>query len=199
MKKAHIGGHLISSAHRPFIIAEMSGNHGQNLNRALQLVEAVADSGAQALKLQTYTADTMTLDISKGEFFIDDPNSLWQGNSLYQLYQKAYTPWEWHAQIFAHARKLGLVAFSTPFDLSAVDFLEQLDVPCYKIASFENGDLPLIRKVAATGKPLLMSTGTATLAELTEAVTTAREAGCKELILLKCTSSYPADPKDVNL
>ncbi len=199
MNDIHIGHHLIGPDHPPFIIAEMSGNHGHRLDKALQIVDAVADAGAHALKLQTYTADTMTLDIRDGDFFIDDPNSLWRGHSLYELYQKAHTPWEWHSPIFERARQHGLIAFSTPFDNSAVDFLESLDVPCYKIASFENGDIPLIRKVAATGKPLIMSTGTATLTELTEAVTAARTADCRDLILLKCTSNYPADPTDANL
>lgn len=199
MNNIRIGHHLIGPDHPPFIIAEMSGNHGHKLDKALQIVDAVAAAGAHALKLQTYTADTMTLDIREGDFFIDDPNSLWRGHSLYELYQKAHTPWEWHAPIFARARLHGLIAFSTPFDVSAVDFLEKLDTPCYKIASFENGDLPLIRQVAAAGKPLIMSTGTATLKELTEAVEAARSAGCRDLILLKCTSNYPADPTDANL
>ena len=199
MNSIHIGHHIIDADHPPFIIAEMSGNHGQRLDKALRLVDAAADAGAHALKLQTYTADTMTLDIREGDFFIDDPRSLWRGHSLYDLYKLAYTPWEWHAPIFERARARGLLAFSTPFDETAVDFLESLRVPCHKIASFENGDIPLIRKVAATGKPLIMSTGTATLAELTEAVEAARNAGCKDLILLKCTSNYPAEPRDANL
>ncbi|NTV11160.1 MAG: pseudaminic acid synthase, partial [Zoogloea sp.] len=160
-------GHLtIGTDHPPMIIAEMSGNHNQSLDRALAIVDAAAKAGAHALKLQTYTADTMTLDLDEGEFHISDPNSLWKGNSLHKLYQEAYTPWEWHAPIFARARELGLLAFSTPFDDTAIDFLETLDVPCYKIASFENTDLPLIRKAAATGKPMIISTGMATVAEL---------------------------------
>src|SRR5262245_36314630 len=194
-----IAGRSIGRSHRPFIIAEMSGNHNQSLDRALAIVEAAARTGAHALKLQTYTADTMTLDLSGGEFFIDDPGSLWRGTSLHKLYQEAYTPWEWHAPIFARARELGMIPFSTPFDATAVDFLEQLEVPCYKIASFENTDLPLIRKVAATGKPMIVSTGMATVAEIDEAVRTAREAGCKDIVLLKCTSTYPATPEDTNL
>ena len=183
----------------PFIIAEMSGNHNQSLDRALAIVDMIADSGAHALKLQTYTADTMTIDLAEREFFIDDPNSLWKGNSLYKLYQQAYTPWEWHEPLFERARERGLVAFSTPFDATAVDFLESLNVPAYKIASFENIDLPLIRKVAATGKPVIISTGMATLAEIDEAVRAAREAGCNDLVLLKCTSNYPATPASSNL
>nr|VFJ52789.1 MAG: N-acetylneuraminate synthase [Candidatus Kentron sp. FM]VFJ57302.1 MAG: N-acetylneuraminate synthase [Candidatus Kentron sp. FM]VFK08930.1 MAG: N-acetylneuraminate synthase [Candidatus Kentron sp. FM] len=191
-----IANRPIGIDHPPFIIAELSGNHNQSLDRALAIAEAAARAGAHAIKLQTYTADTMTLDLAEGEFFIDEPDSLWKGRSLYELYQQAYTPWEWHAPIFAHARELGLIVFSTPFDETAVDFLEKLDVPCYKIASFENTDLPLIRKVAATGKPMILSTGMATLAELDETVRTARESGCKGLVLLKCTSTYPATPEN---
>lgn len=185
--------------HPPFVIAEMSGNHNQSLDRALEIVDVTAATGAHALKLQTYTADTMTLDIEEGEFFISDPNSLWKGTSLYRLYQAAYTPWEWHKPIFDRCRERGMICFSTPFDNSAVDFLEDLDVPCYKIASFENTDLPLIRKVAATGKPMIISTGMATVAELDETVRAAREAGCNDLILLKCTSTYPATPEGTNI
>lgn len=188
------------SAHvQPLIIAEMSGNHNQSLERALSIVEAAARAGAHALKIQTYTADTMTIDIDSGEFFIDDPKSLWKGTSLYKLYQRAYTPWEWHEQIFDRARKLGMIPFSTPFDESSVDFLEQLGVACYKIASFENTDLPLIRKVAATGKPMIVSTGMAMVEEIAETVTVARSAGCKDIILLRCTSTYPATPVDTNI
>lgn len=189
----------IGSCNPPFIIAEMSGNHNQSLGRALEIVEAVAKTGAHALKIQTYTPDTMTLDLDEREFHIDDPKSLWAGNSLYKLYGEAYTPWEWHKPIFDRARELGIVAFSTPFDDTAVDFLESLDVPCYKIASFENTDLPLIRRVAATGKPLIISTGMATVAELDESVCAARDAGCKDLILLKCTSTYPAKAANTNI
>ena len=189
----------IGNSQPPFIIAEVSGNHNQSLERALAIVEASAKAGAHALKLQTYTADTMTLDLEAGEFFIDDPNSLWHGQSLHKLYQQAYTPWDWHEPIFQKCRELGLIAFSTPFDATAVDFLESLDVPCYKIASFENTDLPLIRKVASTGKPLIISTGMATVAELDETVRAARQAGCHDLVLLKCTSTYPATPENSNL
>jgi pseudaminic acid synthase len=189
----------IGPNHPPFIIAEMSGNHNQSLERALAIVEAAAEAGVDALKLQTYTAETMTLDINSGDFFIDDPNNLWQGNSLYNLYQEAYTPWEWHEPIFKRCRELGMIPFSTPFDETAVDFLEGLNVPCYKIASFENTDLPLIRKVARTGKPIIISTGMATVAELDETVRAVREAGNDKLILLKCTSTYPSTPKNTNL
>jgi N-acetylneuraminate synthase len=199
MKEISILDRKIGKAHYPFIVAEMSGNHNQSLERALKIVEAAAKTGAHALKLQTYTADTMTLDIKEGEFFIDDPKSLWQGKSLHDLYKQAYTPWEWHQPIFDRCRELGMICFSTPFDATAVDFLESLNVPCYKIASFENTDLPLIRKVASTGKPMIISTGMATVAELDETVRTAREAGCQDLILLKCTSTYPATPENSNI
>ncbi|WP_315863522.1 pseudaminic acid synthase [Thermosynechococcus sp. PKX82] len=183
----------------PFIIAEMSGNHNQSLERALAIVEAVAKAGAHAVKLQTYRADTITISCEKPDFFISDKTSLWQGEYLYNLYQKAYTPWEWHEPIFKRAQELGLIAFSTPFDLTAVDFLEELDCPIYKIASFENVDLGLIRRVAQTGKPIIMSTGMATLAELDEAVRTIRATGNDQIVLLKCTSTYPASPTDSNL
>jgi pseudaminic acid synthase len=192
-----IGQHSIGRTAAPFIIAEMSGNHNQSLERALQIVSAVAASGAHALKLQTYTADTMTLDLSENEFYINE--GPWKGTSLHALYEQAHTPWEWHAPIFERARSLGLAAFSTPFDATAVDFLESLGVPAYKVASFENTDLPLIRKVAATGKPLIISTGMASHAELEETVRTARAHGARDLVLLKCTSSYPASPAASNL
>ncbi|MGK5022802.1 pseudaminic acid synthase [Janthinobacterium lividum] len=189
----------IGLGHAPFVIAEMSGNHNQSLERALEIVEAAARTGAHGLKIQTYTPDTMTLDIDEREFHISDPNSLWSGTSLYKLYGEAYTPWEWHAPIFKRARELGMIPFSTPFDDTAVDFLETLDMDCYKIASFENTDLPLIRRVAATGKPVIISTGMATVAELDDTVRAAREAGCRDLILLKCTSTYPATAANTNI
>ena len=184
---------------KPFIIAEMSGNHNQSLERALHLVELAAEAGVDALKLQTYTADTITLDVHTDEFFISNEGSLWQGQSLHTLYQQAYTPWEWHEPIFAHAKELGLIAFSSPFDETAVDFLESLAVPAYKIASFENVDIPLIKKVARTGKPIIISTGMASAAELDEAVSAIREEGNEQIILLKCTSTYPASPENSNL
>ena len=184
---------------QPFIIAEMSGNHNHSLERALAIVDAAAAAGVDAVKIQTYTADTMTLDIDEGEFFIKDKDSLWSGESLYHLYQKAYTPWEWHEPIFKRCQERGIIGFSTPFDATAVDFLENLSVPYYKIASFENVDLPLIRKVAQTGKPIIASTGMASVAELDDLVRTARENGCADLTLLKCTSSYPATPEGTNL
>jgi N-acetylneuraminate synthase len=194
-----IAGRLIGQSAPPFVIAEMSGNHNQSLDRALAIVDAAAAAGAQGLKIQTYTADTMTLNTRDGEFMISDQHSLWKGKSLYELYEEAHTPWEWHAPIFDRARQHGMIPFSTPFDESAVDFLESLDVPCYKIASFENTDLPLIRKAAQTGKPLIVSTGMASLSELDELVTTAREAGCRQLVLLKCTSTYPSTPQNSNV
>jgi pseudaminic acid synthase len=184
---------------KPFIIAEMSGNHNQSLARALRIVDAAAESGVDAIKLQTYTADTMTLDLAEGDFFISNPASPWYGSSLYALYEQAHTPWAWQEKIFARAREHGLICFSTPFDATAVDFLEELGAPCYKIASFENTDLALIRKVAQTGKPLIASTGMATVAVLDELVRTARENGCPDITLLKCTSSYPASPAGSNL
>ena len=184
---------------KPFIIAEMSGNHNQSLERALEIVDAVARTGAHAIKLQTYTADTMTLDLKEREFFISDDKSPWKGQSLYDLYKIAHTPWDWHKPIFDHAKKLGLICFSTPFDETSVDFLEKLGSPAYKIASFENTDIPLIQRVASTGKPLIISTGMATLEELDESVDAARKAGCKDLTLLKCTSTYPASPENSNL
>jgi pseudaminic acid synthase len=194
-----IANQKIGVSHRPFIIAEMSGNHNQSLERALGIVDAVAKTGADALKIQTYTADTMTINLDEREFHIGDPESLWSGTSLYELYGKAYTPWEWHKPIFERAKEHGLIAFSTPFDDTSVDFLESLNTPCYKIASFENTDLQLIRRVAATGKPMIISTGMASIAELDETVRTAREAGCRDLILLKCTSTYPANPENTNI
>jgi pseudaminic acid synthase len=199
MENFKIEHHTIGLGQPIFVIAEMSGNHNQSLERALEIVEAAAQAGVNALKIQTYTADTMTLDIKEGEFFINNPDSLWKGESLYQLYQKAYTPWEWHKPIFDRCKELGIIGFSTPFDSTAVDFLESLNVPCYKIASFENTDLPLIRQVASTGKPMIISTGMATVAELDETVRTAREAGCQDIVLLKCTSTYPSTPENSNL
>lgn len=199
MNDLHIGNRAVGKDNPPFIIAEMSGNHNQSLERALEIVNAAAAAGVQALKIQTYTADTMTIDLREGEFFISDPKSLWKGESLYKLYQQAYTPWDWHKPIFDRCREKGILGFSTPFDESAVEFLEQLDVPCYKVASFENTDLPLIRRIAATGKPMIISTGMASVAELDETVSAARKAGCRDLVLLKCTSTYPATPENSNI
>lgn len=194
-----IGERPIGPGHRPYLIAEMSGNHNQSLDRALQIVDAAARSGADAIKLQTYTAETMTLNTRAQGFVIEDPNSLWAGRQLYDLYDEAHTPWDWHQPIMARAASHGMHCFSTPFDDTAVDFLELLNVPAYKIASFECTDLPLIRKVASTGKPMIISTGMAKLAEIDDAVRTAREAGCTQIILLKCTSTYPATPANTNI
>ena len=182
--------------HKPFVIAEMSGNHNQSLDRALQLVDAAAEAGAHALKLQTYTADTITM---KGAYTINDPNSLWNGKELHDLYKEAYTPWEWHKAIFDRAKEKGMIAFSSPFDETAVDFLESLNVPLYKIASFENTHHPLLIKVAKTGKPVIVSTGVSSKEDIEESVAVLKNAGCKQIILLKCTSTYPATPENTNL
>ena len=194
-----IAGRLIGTGYAPFVIAEMSGNHNQSLDRALEIVEAAARAGAHAIKLQTYTADTMTLDVRGGCFEIKDSDSLWSGKNLHDLYKLAYTPWDWHKPIMDRARELGLICFSSPFDESAVDFLTDLGAPAYKIASFENNHLPLIAKAASTGKPLIISTGMASLAELEKVVETARAAGCDQLVLLKCTSTYPASAENTNI
>ena len=194
-----IAGRPIGVDCPPFVIAEMSGNHNQSLGRALAIVEAAAQAGAHAIKLQTYTADTMTLDVRGGSFEINDPNSPWAGKNLHDLYKLAYTPWEWHAPIMQRARELGLICFSSPFDETAVEFLEELDVPAFIIASFENCHIPLIKKAASTGKPLIISTGLASLAELDATIRAARDCGCNDLILLKCTSTYPANPENSNI
>jgi len=199
MKGIRIGSVPVGAEHPPFVIAELSGNHDGSLDRAIRLVEAAADAGAHAVKLQTYTADTITIDANSADFLISGKDSPWAGRSLHDLYQQAHTPWEWHKPIMRRARELGMVVFSSPFDETAVDFLAKLDVPAYKIASFENVHLPLIRKVAAQGKPVIISTGLASIGELYDAVTSARAGGCKELVLLKCTSTYPASPENSNL
>ncbi|GIP36207.1 pseudaminic acid synthase [Paenibacillus sp. J2TS4] len=199
MKEIRLGHRLAGVNQPPFIIAEMSANHNQSLDRALALVDEAADSGAHALKLQTYTPDLMTLDLAEGDFLIQNKDSLWKNQSLYQLYSQAYTPWEWHQPIFERCRERGILPFSTPFHPAAVDFLERLDIPFYKIASFENNDKRLLQTVAATGKPVIVSTGLSTLAGLAETVEWLRAAGCQELILLKCTSTYPASPEQSNL
>jgi pseudaminic acid synthase len=196
MKNLTIANIEIGIAQKPFIIAEMSGNHNQSLEKALAIVDAAADAGAHAIKLQTYTADTITV---QGAYTITDKASLWKGRELYDLYKEAYTPWEWHQPIFERAKVRGIIAFSSPFDETAVDFLERLDVPVYKIASFENTDWTLLKKVAATGKPVIMSTGVTTLADMDESVRLLRQYGCNDLILLKCTSTYPASPENTNI
>ncbi len=197
--KIKIGNKSIGIDYKPFIIAEMSGNHNQSISKALDIVDAAAESGADAIKLQTYTAETMTLNLKKGAFSIKDKKSLWNGENLYDLYQKAHTPWEWHSEIFERANKKGIICFSSPFDFTAVDFLENLNVPAYKIASFENNHLPLIKKVASTGKPIIISTGMAKIGEMEQAVEAAKSSGCEKLILLKCTSTYPASAVNTNL
>lgn len=194
-----IGNRSIGTNHPPFVIAEMSGNHNQSLERAINIIDAAAEAGAHAIKLQTATPEGLTLNVDSPDFRISDENSPWYGKYLDELYKVAVTPWEWHKPIFDYCRQRGLVAFSSPFELKAVEFLEELDVPCYKIASFENADIPLIRRVAQTGKPVIISTGMATLAELDESVRTLRENGCQDIVLLKCTSTYPATPENSNV
>lgn len=196
MENVIISNRIIDLLKPPFIIAEMSGNHNQSLERALAIVDAAADAGAHAIKLQTYTADTITM---KGAYTISDPSSLWYGKELHDLYKEAYTPWDWHEPIMKRAGERGIICFSSPFDETAVDFLEKLNVPAYKIASFENTHHPLLEKVAATGKPVIMSTGVSTIADIDESVRVLRNADCKNLILLKCTSTYPASPQNTNL
>ncbi|APB33959.1 pseudaminic acid synthase [Gloeomargarita lithophora Alchichica-D10] len=199
MKLIEINEQKIGAGYAPFLVAEMSGNHNQSIERALEIVEAAAQTGVHAIKIQTYTADTMTIHANRDDFFVRDEGSLWKNQSLYELYQKAHTPWEWHDPIFHRANELGLIAFSTPFDHNAVDFLERLNAPLYKIASFEVVDLPLIKRIAQTGKPIIMSTGMATVAEIDEAVRTIRAVGNEQITLLKCTSTYPASPENSNL
>ncbi|GAA0454002.1 pseudaminic acid synthase [Alkalibacillus silvisoli] len=199
MRPITIQNREVGANQPPLIIAELSGNHNQSLERALQMVEKAKEAGVDAVKLQTYTAETMTLNVDEEGFVIEDDQSLWGGRSLYDLYEEAYTPWEWHEAIFKKCRELGMIGFSSPFDESAVDFLESLDVPCYKVASFECTDLPLIKRIAQTNKPMIISTGMASAAEIEEAVDTARGAGCEQLILLKCTSTYPATPENTNI
>lgn len=199
MQLFSIAGREIGPGCKPYVIAEMSGNHKQSLDRALKIVDAAAAAGADAIKLQTYTADTMTLNVDLPDFKIDDPNSLWHGRHLYELYEEAHTPWEWHQPIMDRAAELGMHCFSTPFDETAVDFLEKLNVPAYKIASFENTDIHLIKKVCATGKPIIISTGMASLEDLQLIVSTLRDNGCEQFVLLKCTSAYPALPGDANI
>lgn len=199
MKEILLGDIKVGINYPPFIIAEMSGNHNQSLERALEIVDAAAEAGVHALKIQTFTADTITIDSDAPDFVISDENSLWAGRNLYNLYEEAHTPWEWHKPIFDRCREKGIIPFSTPFDDTAVDFLETLDMPFYKIASFENADLPLIKKVASTGKPMIISTGMASVGELEATIRTAHENGCKDIILLKCTSTYPATPENTNI
>ncbi len=193
-----IGGREIGEGCPPFIIAELSGNHNQSLDRALELIDVAADCGAHAVKFQTYKPDTMTLDLDTGDFFISEPDSLWEGRSLYNLYEEAHTPWEWHAAMFERARSKGIIPFSSAFDRTAVDFLMEMDVPCFKVASFESTDTPLVKYMASQGRPLIISTGMSSIADIDETVRTVREAGCEDIILLKCTSSYPSSPENTN-
>jgi len=195
----HFGDRPIGAGSPPFIIAEMSGNHNQSLDRALAIVEAAAATGAHALKLQTYTPDTLTLDCDRPDFLVSGKDTPWEGRRLYDLYAEAMTPWEWHAPLFERARALGMIPLSTPFDDAAVDLLESLGSDVYKIASFETNHLPLLRRVAATGKPVIMSTGMATAGEIEQAVATLRAGGCRDIVLLKCTSTYPATPENTNI
>ena len=197
MEEITICNRKIGKYHPTYIIAEMSANHNQDLDQAIKIIKAAKEAGADAIKLQTYTPDTITIDCNNDYFRIKE--SIWEGKNLYELYCEAYTPWEWQPKLKKIANELGMDLFSTPFDQSAVDFLEDMDVPAYKIASFEITNLPLLRKVARTGKPILFSTGMATLAEIDETVTTLRKSGCEQLALLKCTSAYPAPPEEMNL
>lgn len=192
-----INGRLIGPGQPTYIIAEMSANHGQSFDQAVKILEAAAEAGADAVKLQTYTPDTMTIDSDREYFRIK--KTIWEGARLYDLYGQAYTPWEWQPRLQEVARDLGMDLFSTPFDASAVEFLERMDVPAYKIASFENGDLPLLRLIARQGRPIIMSTGMATLAEIDEGVTAIKQEGNEQLALLKCTSAYPSPPEAMNL
>jgi N-acetylneuraminate synthase len=194
-----IAGRLIGPARPPFIIAEVSGNHGGDLSRALEIIDAAADAGADAVKFQTYTADTITIDSDAPAFRITDGHELWGGRTLYDLYTEAHTPWEWHGALFERARERGIIPFSSPFDSTAVDLLESLDAPAYKIASLEIGDTGLLRAVAATGKPVILSNGAATMVELAEATATLRSAGAASITVLSCVSSYPADPREANV
>lgn len=199
MKDMRLSDYLVGEKYPPFVIAEMSGNHNGSIEQAKKIISAAAEAGAHAVKFQTYTADTMTLNLQKPGFVIDDSKSLWNGRSLYDLYDEAHTPWEWHEELFSHAKALGLIPFSTPFDETAVDFLETLDCAVYKIASFENTDVNLIEKVISTGKPIIISTGMMSISELEELKSLLQSNNFSDVVLLKCTSNYPADPVDVNL
>ncbi|MFD4959988.1 pseudaminic acid synthase [Microbacterium sp. NPDC058389] len=196
---ATIAGRPVGPDHPPFVIAEVSGNHSGSLDRALAIVDAAAEAGADAVKFQTYTADTITIDADNPAFRVSDEHGLWGGRTLYDLYTEAHTPWEWHADLFARARSHGLIPFSSPFDPTAVDLLESLEAPVYKIASLEVGDTGLLRTVAATGKPVILSNGATSMLEVTQAIHTLRAAGARDIVLLSCVSSYPADPREANV
>jgi len=197
MRDISIKGRKIGPGHPSFIIAELSANHNHQLDRAKEIIKVAADCGADAIKLQTYTADTLTFNSNDAAFQVS--GTIWEGKNLYQLYEEAHLPWDWHEPLMKYASELGLIAFSTPFDFTAVDFLESLDVPAYKIASSELVDIPLIQRVARLGKPMIVSTGMGTLSEIDEAVQAIRNAGCEEFALLKCTAAYPAPLEEVNL
>lgn len=194
-----IGSFSIGSEHPPFIIAELSGNHNQSIEKAIRIIHLAAKNGAHAVKLQTYTADSLTIDSDRNDFLIQDSKSLWAGRKLYELYQEACTPYEWHQALFEECKKLGLLCFSTPFDEAAVDFLEKFDPPCYKIASFENNHFQLIRKVAKLGKPIIISLGLSSYEQIQELALFLKKEGVKDAVLLKCTSTYPATPETTNL
>ncbi len=194
-----IGSRSIGKSFPPFIVAEMSGNHNQSLDRALKIIDKASEAGADAIKIQTYTADTITLNSDKKDFVINDDSSLWSGEKLHSLYQKAYTPWEWHEKIIDYCIEKNIICFSSPFDESAVEFLNKFQLPAYKIASFENNHIPLIKCAAKKGKPLIISTGMSTVSEIQKAVYAAREEGCNDIVLLKCTSTYPASPLNSNI
>jgi len=196
--KMKIGSYTIDRSNPPFVIAEMSGNHNSSLEQALLIIDAAATSGAHAIKLQTFNADSMTLNIDASAFKVEEGHKLWGGKKLWDLYRESETPREWHPALFERAKARGILCFSTPFDEASVDFLEQFDPPAYKIASFECTDLPLIRHAASTGRPLIVSTGMASVEEIRRSVDAIREAGCDQIVLLKCTSTYPADPVDTN-
>ena len=199
MTSISVGNKKIGKDEEPFIIAEMSGNHNGSKERAIEIIKSAAATGVDCLKFQTYTADTITLDCQKPDFMINDPKSLWNGRQLHGLYDEAHTPWEWHEELFRTANEHGVIAFSSPFDETAVDFLDELGVPMFKVASFEITHLPLIRKIGKTGKPVIISTGMASIEEIETAILTARDAGTNDIIILKCTSQYPANASDANL
>lgn len=198
-REIKLGHYTISQLHPPLLVAELSGNHNKSFERAIQLIDAAKSAGAHAVKLQTFTPDTITLNVQTASFYVDNPKSLWYGKSLHEIYQVAHTPWEWHEALFQYCHSQGLLCFSSPFDQTAVDFLESIHCPCYKVASSENTDHLILKRVASTKKPIILSTGHATLSELGESVDLLRKFGCDDLVLLKCTAAYPAPPHEINL